>query len=203
MLRSILKKVMWVGRATVFMVGLTVVLAVVLGVATTALAATGGNFLLGKMLGKSNAAGAVSKLTTNIAGPALRLINQSTASGATALSLNVASGKPPLTVNAAAGKATNLNADKVDGHDAPLWAVIESNGLADNWYGMTGNQRLAAGQYAIDFNRDISNCAYTATLSGINGQITTFGNPPQSVYVFTSDNAGNSADRSFHLVVNC
>lgn len=109
MLKSILKKVAWVGRATVFMVGLTVVLAVVLGVATTALAATGGNFLLGK------ANTAVSYLTANVAGPALRIINNSTASTATALNLSVASGRPPLTVNPSAGKATNLNADKVDG----------------------------------------------------------------------------------------
>jgi hypothetical protein len=48
MVKSTVKKVVWVGRATVFMVGLTLILALVLGVATTALGATGGNFILGK-----------------------------------------------------------------------------------------------------------------------------------------------------------
>jgi hypothetical protein len=37
-----------VGRATVFLVGLAVILAVVLGVATSALGANGNPFLLGK-----------------------------------------------------------------------------------------------------------------------------------------------------------
>ena len=40
--RSAFSKVMWVGRATVFLVGLAVVLALVFGAATTALGATGG-----------------------------------------------------------------------------------------------------------------------------------------------------------------
>ncbi len=38
MLRGAASKIMWVGRATVFMVGLSVTLAVVFGVASTALA---------------------------------------------------------------------------------------------------------------------------------------------------------------------
>jgi hypothetical protein len=111
MLKSATSKVMRLGRATMFMVGLAVILALVFGAASTALSATGGNFILGN----ANSAGAVSKLTTNIANPALQLVNNSTGAAATALNLTVASGKPPLTVNAAAGKATNLNADKLDG----------------------------------------------------------------------------------------
>ena len=39
MVRSVLGKVMWVGRATVFLVGLAVILALVFGVATSAFAA--------------------------------------------------------------------------------------------------------------------------------------------------------------------
>ena len=48
MIKSIASKVMWVGRATVFLVGLAVILAMVLGVATSALGANGQSFLLGK-----------------------------------------------------------------------------------------------------------------------------------------------------------
>jgi hypothetical protein len=39
MIRSVFGKVMWVGRATVFLVGLAVILALVFGVATAAFAA--------------------------------------------------------------------------------------------------------------------------------------------------------------------
>ena len=95
MLRSAASKVMWVGRATVFLVGLAVILAVVFGVATTAFGANGDFF----KVGRSNFASAVSTLYKSGAGPALRLL--------------VDSG-PPLAVNSGA-KVTNLNADKLDG----------------------------------------------------------------------------------------
>ena len=125
MIGSALRKLLWMARATSTVVGLAIMLALVVGVATAGLGATGGNFILGK----ANSAGAVSKLTASIANPALQLVNQSTASGATALGLNVASGKPPLRVNAAAGKATNLNADKLDGVDA-----VQLAGTGDSAY---------------------------------------------------------------------
>ncbi len=114
MVRSALGKVAWVGRTASMVLGLALVMALVLGVATTALSATGGNFILGK----ANGADRVSKLTASIAGPALTLVNQSTESAATALNLNVAEEKPPLKVNAAAGTATNLSADELDGKDS-------------------------------------------------------------------------------------
>ena len=56
--RSVVSKVIWVGRATVFLVGLSVILAVIFGVASTALGADGEPFLLGKR----NVAPSVSKL---------------------------------------------------------------------------------------------------------------------------------------------
>jgi hypothetical protein len=122
MIRSALGKVLWMARATSTIVGLAIMLALVLGVASAGIGATGGNFILGK----ANSAGAGSKLTASIAGPALQLVNQSTASGASALGLTVASGKPPLKVNAAAGKATNLNADRLDGLDSAR--LVEARG---------------------------------------------------------------------------
>lgn len=56
MLRNVASKVTWVGRATVFLAGLAVVLALVFGVATTAMGANGDFF----KVGKSNVASAVS-----------------------------------------------------------------------------------------------------------------------------------------------
>jgi hypothetical protein len=120
MLKSIVSKVAWVGRTASMVFGLALVLALLFGVATMALGATGGNFILGK----ANSAGVTSKLTSDVAGPTLNLINNGSAAAATALNLTVPSGKPPMTVNATAGKATNLNADKLDGTDSKAFGTF-------------------------------------------------------------------------------
>lgn len=93
--------------------GLALVLALVLGVATMAFAANGNNFVLGVL---TNSATDVTRLVGNVSGgPALQVVNNNTDAGSRALQLNVADGKAPMVVNATAGKATNLNADKLDG----------------------------------------------------------------------------------------
>lgn len=100
MLRSAASKVMWVGRATIFLVGLAVILALLFGVVSTALAHGGDKGFF--HLGHRNVSGAVSTLVKKGAGPALNL--------------QVGSG-PPLKVNSSK-KVTNLNADKLDGKHA-------------------------------------------------------------------------------------
>jgi hypothetical protein len=98
MLRTAASKVMWVGRASVFLVGLAVILALLFGVVSTAMGANGDFF----KVGRSNLATAVSTLTKRGAGPAL--------------SLKVGSGAP-LAVNSSS-KVANLNADQIDGLDS-------------------------------------------------------------------------------------
>jgi hypothetical protein len=123
MFRSTLSKVMWVGRATVFMVGLAVIGALVVGVASAAFGANGTAWLLGRnnsatsttqLGGASGANGAMVDITNNNAG-----------TDDTALSLNVQSGEPPLTVKSGAGKATNLNADELDGKDSSTFVAYK------------------------------------------------------------------------------
>jgi hypothetical protein len=116
MVKSAAKKVMWVGKTMVFLVGLAVVLALTVGVSSTALAETGIGATFN--LGQTNTVNAISKLVGSIAGPSLQIDNNSTNAAATALDLQVEAGKAPMKVSANAGKATNLNADKVDGRDA-------------------------------------------------------------------------------------
>ena len=127
MIKSALGKVMWVGRATVFVVGLAVILAMVVGLASTALAANGANFIIGNGLADTarNIATLPTKLTmqgTN-SGPALQVNPQSTNTGASGVGVTVPSGKAPIKVNSTAGKATNLNADKLDGKDSTALGV--------------------------------------------------------------------------------
>ena len=115
MTKRIFSKVVWFGRATTFMVGLAVILALTVGLASTALAGTGVGSAFN--LGKTNTVSAISKLVGSVAGPSLLIDNNSTNSAATALDLQVEAGKAPMKVNSGA-KVANLNADKLDGMDA-------------------------------------------------------------------------------------
>src|SRR5215216_648236 len=117
MVRSVAKKVMRAGRATVFLMGLTLMLALVFGIASTALGANGGNFILGSL---NNTATAITKLTGTVGGgPALQVSNPSTNTGSTALDLQVATGKAPMKVNRTT-KVTNLNSDLLDGKSSEV-----------------------------------------------------------------------------------
>lgn len=88
-----------------------VLLGAVLAGTGTAVAATGGNFILGR----SNSAGATTSL-------------KNTGTGATlTLPANVA-GQPPLALSSSAGRVRYLNSDKIDGLDST--AFLRSTGKA-------------------------------------------------------------------------
>lgn len=133
-------------RGTALALGLAVVLALTVGLASTALAANGGNFILGV----ANGATAVTKLSGNVAGPAMQVINPSTAPAATALSLVTQTNKPPMTVNSRV-KVTNLNADQLDGKDSSAFATgVE--GKATDSDKLDGNDSSAfapAGEFGV------------------------------------------------------
>jgi hypothetical protein len=117
------------GRVTL----MTVVLALSLALISPALAATGGNFILGVANSATDPAGTatgITQLTANIANPALQLVNTSTSAGATALRLRTDAGKPPMTVNSKT-KVANLNADSVDDKDSTAFAT-GTNGKAND-----------------------------------------------------------------------
>jgi hypothetical protein len=117
MIRSAVGKVMWVGRATVFLIGLAVILALVVGVATAALGATGGNFILGKA---NNTASTPTGLISTLADAAKSALIVQNKSGGPALDLRVgnasvpANDVAPMKVNSQKVVA-NLNADRLDG----------------------------------------------------------------------------------------
>jgi len=114
MLRATLSKAIWVGRGAAAVFGLALVLALLLGVATMALAAVPGDPF---RLGQTNGIDKMSTLVGDVAGTMLKVDNGSTAAGATALDLRVEPGKAPMKVNSD-GQVTNLNADKVGGKEA-------------------------------------------------------------------------------------
>ncbi len=100
-----------------------------------------------------------------------------------------------------------------------LWAVVDGNGsLARSSDGVTSSELLdgvvPAGDYAVVFDRDVSDCAYQATVGrpGTNiGPLPGFAqvanwtdDPDNGVIVFTKDQDGAGVEnRGFHLLVTC
>jgi hypothetical protein len=109
--KTILKRTIWLGRGTATVMGLAMLLALTVGLASTALAGTGVGARFD--LGKTNAVDTASRLVGNVNWPVLTVDNNSTVLGATALDLQVEPTKDPMKVNSSA-KVDNLNADRLD-----------------------------------------------------------------------------------------
>lgn len=118
MFSSVLRKVAWVGRTASMVFGLALVLALLFGVASMAFAANGQSFILGSL---NNTATALTKLTGNVNGAAMQIVNNNVDANDTALSLLVQAGEAPMTVNSAK-KVANLNADRIDDREASSFA---------------------------------------------------------------------------------
>ncbi len=121
MTRKILHRALRISRSLALVIGAVVISAVVLGAATTALAAAPGDPL---RLGKVNAVNNFTKLVGKAPSP--RLVVDNNGSG-TALSLQVGPGKPPMQVNSSK-KVARLNADRLDNLDQS--AFLRENGKA-------------------------------------------------------------------------
>jgi hypothetical protein len=97
-----------------------------------------------------------------------------------------------------------------------LWAVIGADASLARSSGATGAHKISdqfneQGQYEVDFNRDVTQCAYVASRGtidigspspGLIGATRRDGNP-NGVFVETWNPDGVLADSAFHLVVVC
>src|SRR5215204_3399945 len=181
MVRSVAKKVLWVGRATVFLMGLALMLALVFGMASTAFGANGGNFILGSL---NNTATAITKLTGTVGGgPALQVSNPSTATGSTALDLQVATGKAPMKVNSTT-KVTNLNSDQVDSKSANALSRV----AVMNTNNSTVIPPFGSDPPQVTYGQPLSITAPAAGFVRVNGNVTVV-------------NEGCTSDCTFHAFV--
>jgi hypothetical protein len=204
------------GKATL----LTMMVALTLATVTPAFAANGKPLIMGVL---TNQATAVTRLTANIANPALQIINKSTSG--TALQLVTDANRPPMVVNSAT-KVTNLNADKVDGLDstqlqgAKAYAHINANGTIDFSRSKNVNRSTKEvgipGLYCI--NSTVTPHNVVATIEGIaNGSASDFGQITQhsrfnpectdgtttyNISVSTGDKDGTRTDKAFEIVIN-
>lgn len=132
---------MWVGRATVFLVGL----AVVLGITSAALAGTGVGDTFN--LGRINTVNRISRLVGSPDNAMLRVSNNDAGTNATALDLQVEPGHAPMKVNSSS-QVSNLNADLVDRRSA-------SSFVANSTYRL-GQGQERAGSELSDHSKVLS-----------------------------------------------
>jgi len=130
---------------------------------------------------------------------------------------------PKLTLNSVEAQVTGLqtqvNSLESELHSLetkvtsqPMFAVVnQDGGLSRGTGNVVKTTRFGSGGlYEVTFNRDVSNCAYNATVGGI--QKGTFpiniafvapGDDNASVFVLTGDLVGDNRASSFYLSVIC
>ena len=95
-----------------------------------------------------------------------------------------------------------------------LWAVVNEDAtLARAGQGKTSVVDDGTGAYEVHFNRDITGCAYVATLGlagaessedpGVVTVVRDASSPDDTVLVNTHDLDGQFSPRGFHLAVHC
>jgi hypothetical protein len=95
---------------------------------------------------------------------------------------------------------------------ASRFAVVDGSGQARRGRDVVSVARTAEGRYQVIFSGDVRNCGYFATAGDFsaaappaNSQVTvsSLGSNVNGVAIRTMNNAGNQADRAFHLLVMC
>jgi hypothetical protein len=100
----------------------------------------------------------------------------------------------------------------VNGTGAPIGTnvpIVRSSGVV----GTTTTTHSFAGEYRVQFDRDVSSCAYIAAVGQVGNsgqgfgfataQGTNIGGGSAAVFVQTFDETGAEVDRQFHLAVFC
>jgi len=106
-------------------------------------------------------------------------------------------------ISQAAVRRSNSALDRL-----PDWAVVLATGELVRSSGNVSVTRTGPGLYQVDFNRDLTECAFTASQIQPNPQL--IGNTGlavdgdlQTLAVQTTDPTGAAADRNFTVQVTC
>ena len=117
--KKVLSRILWLGRGTATTMGVAVMLAVVLGVGTSALAAVPGDPF---KLGRTNSIDVMSTLVGSASGTLLRINNNGSGP---AVDLRVEEGEAPMNVNSTT-RVNGLNADQIDGKDSAAFVPADT-----------------------------------------------------------------------------
>lgn len=168
-MRSMVSKVAWVGRTASMVFGLALVLALIFGVASVALSATGGNFILGQ----SNSADNQSSLVAKVVDATKSALLVRNSGAGTALFLKVGNQTstpeskttPPMKVDSQA-LVSNLNADELDGKSATEFLPAGGKATdADRLDGLDSTQFMGTFSGRMDAFTSESNSAQFKTVS--------------------------------------
>ena len=93
----------------------------------------------------------------------------------------------------------------------PLTAVVAANGTVARGNGVTSTNAklLGNGLYTVEFDRDLSDCFWVAQIGNGNttptiyGEMSTWLDAPNAIFVQTATSGGLLADRPFQLIVHC
>lgn len=91
----------------------------------------------------------------------------------------------------------------------PMWALINTNGTIIRSRGAVAATRINAGNYRVDFGRNLNECGFTGTQHNVTANQIGFigiqveGVNPNRLFVRTTNNAGVTADRQFMVQVAC
>jgi len=93
----------------------------------------------------------------------------------------------------------------------PLTAVVAADGSVARGTGVTSTNAklLGSGLYTVEFDRSLSDCVWVAQIGNgdstptIYGEMSTWAESPNGIFVQTASSGGVLADRPFHLIVHC
>lgn len=205
MVKTIFSGAWRIGRVTALVMGTAVMLALVVGLASTAFGANGDAWKLGKGNVATKITGLAGPLGVN--GPMVRLTNNNAGTDDTALELRVQSGEAPMTVNSAT-RVNNLNADQLDGQDSSQFVPANTNSfvrnsLYRNESALTAGTQLGDGTFTLAAScaaGDVMLSGGPANLSGTTDMVESF---PSSTTTWTARVDKNGLTDSYSVVVLC
>ena len=108
-------------------------------------------------------------------------------------------------VVSATSHSTNVVIDVTGYFIRPLTANVAPDGTLTHGSRVTASTSLNTGVYVVDFDRDVSNCAYSLTsfVAGVVGETQPRGGDVNGVYAHFVNTSGAFTATEFYLIVDC
>ena len=103
------------------------------------------------------------------------------------------------------GKPTQVVIQLTGYYVRPMWAEVSSTGAFVKGSRVASITHIGTGSYQVDFDRDVSACAYTATsyFYGTTMEVEPRSGDADGVFVAAADYNGTGGDTYFYLTVTC